>query len=402
MNLPAAVSATLVRGIAAYLRDAPPTEVPPDLRRFAGFRDQALKPHRAKLLGALESEEFRNHVLDWLDDSPPLKREEIDLLSVAAAREDGWEDALSSAAPAKKSPVKSEAQRLQEELERERKKVTKLKEELRVQRDSAREEVRLLKLRLTEAGGESRDLKAKLRAAEAEVRGARSEVDRLERAGEKEKRSLRRDAERAAAARAAADEKMSTLKREVAALKRQIQGLEGDLETERKKSASATRSGRASASRGDRKRRKLPAPKGLLGDARETLEAWLGADGVRMIVDGYNVGKAPAGFPEMDLGSMRKRVVDEVVKLTRRYSFPAVVVFDGADVAPGTARRRQGDVKIEYSSADEIADDHIVALVESLPPDPVIVVTNDRDLQERVARLEATVATSDQLLSLLR
>jgi hypothetical protein len=44
----------------------------------------------------------------------------------------------------------------------------------------------------------------------------------------------------------------------------------------------------------------------------------------------------------------------------------------------------------------------MVALLERLPPDPVILVTNDRELQERAAAHGATIATSDQLVSLIR
>jgi predicted RNA-binding protein with PIN domain len=59
-------------------------------------------------------------------------------------------------------------------------------------------------------------------------------------------------------------------------------------------------------------------------------------------------------------------------------------------------------VRIEYSRPDEIADDHLIAKLEELPASPVIVATNDRELQQRSAALGATIATSDQLLALIR
>lgn len=37
-----------------------------------------------------------------------------------------------------------------------------------------------------------------------------------------------------------------------------------------------------------------------------------------------------------------------------------------------------------------------------MPPDPVVVVTNDRELQGRARRLGATIASSNQLLTLIR
>jgi predicted RNA-binding protein with PIN domain len=177
--------------------------------------------------------------------------------------------------------------------------------------------------------------------------------------------------------------------------------LERALDDERAKLERARR--RATKAEGaEGPRRKLKAPKGLLDTAPEALSSWLARDGVRLIVDGYNVGKAHNGFPDLPLETMRNRVVDEVAKLVRKHSAAGIVVFDGAEVAPGTARRSKGPVKIQYSAPGVIADDHIVALVESLPPVPVIVATNDRELQGRVAALGATVATSDQLLALIR
>jgi rRNA-processing protein FCF1 len=56
---------------------------------------------------------------------------------------------------------------------------------------------------------------------------------------------------------------------------------------------------------------------------------------------------------------------------------------------------------VEYS-AGETADDHLIARLERLPPQPVIVVTNDKELQQRASALRATVASSDQLLALAR
>jgi rRNA-processing protein FCF1 len=57
---------------------------------------------------------------------------------------------------------------------------------------------------------------------------------------------------------------------------------------------------------------------------------------------------------------------------------------------------------VEYSTG-EIADDHLIARLEGLPVDnPVVFVTNDRELQRRAAALGATIATPSQLLALAR
>ena len=120
------------------------------------------------------------------------------------------------------------------------------------------------------------------------------------------------------------------------------------------------------------------------------------------MVDGYNVTKAEGGFAEMSLADQRDRLVDELTRLALKHSIEVTVVFDGAEVAPGTARRSRRRVKVEYSKPPETADDHLVARLADLPPEAVIVATNDRELQERVAARGATVATSAQLLTLLR
>jgi rRNA-processing protein FCF1 len=71
-------------------------------------------------------------------------------------------------------------------------------------------------------------------------------------------------------------------------------------------------------------------------------------------------------------------------------------------VPPGTRRLERGAVAVEYSSPDEVADDHLVAMLEAAPAAPAVLVTNDRDLQERAGALGATIATSQQLLALIR
>jgi predicted RNA-binding protein with PIN domain len=85
-----------------------------------------------------------------------------------------------------------------------------------------------------------------------------------------------------------------------------------------------------------------------------------------------------------------------------RKSVPTTVVFDGSEVGPGTSRLARTRVRVEYSRAGEIADDHLMAKLASLPPDPVVLVTSDRELQERAGAEGATIASSAQLLDLAR
>jgi predicted RNA-binding protein with PIN domain len=95
-------------------------------------------------------------------------------------------------------------------------------------------------------------------------------------------------------------------------------------------------------------------------------------------------------------------LIDEVRKLAVKRKVRTTIVFDGSSVPPGRSRRLRGSVAVEYSRPDESADDHLIALLSQSPSEPAILVTNDRDLQARAAERGATIATSDQLLALIR
>jgi predicted RNA-binding protein with PIN domain len=143
-------------------------------------------------------------------------------------------------------------------------------------------------------------------------------------------------------------------------------------------------------------------PKGRLEDDPLTLDAWLDEPGIHLLVDGYNVTKSPAGFPDLDLASQRERLVEQLEKLALRKSAPTTVVFDGSEVPPGRSRLARTRVRVEYSRPGETADDHLIAKLAALPPHPVVLVTGDRELQERAGAEGATIAVATQLLELAR
>ena len=146
----------------------------------------------------------------------------------------------------------------------------------------------------------------------------------------------------------------------------------------------------------------MPVPAGRLEDDPMTLFAWLDAPDVHLLVDGYNVAKAPAGFPDLDLPSQRERLLEGLERLTLRKKVPTTVVFDGSDVGPGKSRLARTRVRVEYSRSGETADDHLIAKLTTLPPHPVVLATSDKELQDRAAAEGATIATASQLLELLR
>jgi predicted RNA-binding protein with PIN domain len=148
-------------------------------------------------------------------------------------------------------------------------------------------------------------------------------------------------------------------------------------------------------------RRPLAVPGGRGQDDPETLAAWMGTDGVLVLVDGYNVTKHPQGFAERGLEDQRTLLLDLCRRLARRFGAELTVVFDGGTVGPIPTRLPLGPVEMVFTDPGRSADDEIVVRVNAAPPErPVVVVTSDNELRSRVGALGATVARSPALLGL--
>jgi predicted RNA-binding protein with PIN domain len=149
------------------------------------------------------------------------------------------------------------------------------------------------------------------------------------------------------------------------------------------------------------RRQPLPVPGGRGADDPETLAAWMGVGGVLALVDGYNVTKHPQGFPERGLEDQRTLLLDLCRRLARRFGAEVTVVFDGGTVGPLPTRLPLGPVEVVFTDPGRSADDEIVVRTNAAPPErPVVVVTSDNELRDRVAALGATVARSPALLGL--
>jgi predicted RNA-binding protein with PIN domain len=277
------------------------------------------------------------------------------------------------------------------------------------------------------------------RAAREELRAAREELRRVER----ERRTLaervegleRELAQSAAALRTARDEaaaeqrrlggrvaelqaRLSEAQKNYRALRRSagqvdpvvaeaVGALERDLDALRRATGlgeEGTRGrGAAGAGVGRRpeRRRPLAVPGGRGGDDPETLAAWMGEDGVLVLVDGYNVTKHPMGFPDRGLEDQRTLLLDLCRRLARRFGAEVTVVFDGGTVGPIPTRLPLGPVEVVFTDAGRTADDEIVARTNAAPPErPVVVVTSDNELRTRVTALGATITRSPALLGL--
>lgn len=393
VDLPDDVAAALLRGIGTYIRELPPHELPPSLRRYRSFRPQALNAHRKTLLAALDDDATRARIGHWLEaEKPPLSKDDARILSVATERTDGWEDELSATSkprPRKDAPAPSDDAK----LDAERDKTRKAKEELKRSREEVRSVQKESAARIAELESTVADLERRAAAAEKEAAEARKSSDAAVEKAERTERKSRSAAEKAKAERDEARKEAKELRRQVAALTKDLAAAKPKPPASAKKRTSPKE---------PRERKPLRVPKGRLGDDPATLERWLARDDVRLVVDGYNVAKADGGYEDLQLESQRERLVEALFTLAKMTGTETIVVFDAQRVPGRRARRTRRPVVIEWSNPGQIADDYIVARLEELPPDPVVLVTNDRELQERGRALGATIATSQQLLALLR
>jgi predicted RNA-binding protein with PIN domain len=393
--LPEDIELVIVDAIGAYIREIPATEVPGRLRRFRGFRPKGLVPHRAELVAVLDDDVERKRIVQWLDDGArPLTATQRDILRIAAAHAEGWEEELAArstgggprtpASPDYKAEAASE--RAKARAAREEAKVARAEGRAAAQRE--RQRAAALQRELVAAKQEADALRAALDEARAEVARAGEDRDRVLRRADRELASVRDERDRTRA-------ELKAARKEVAELKARLADLE-------RPAAKAPAPHTRRADEPPEQRTPLPVPKGLLEEDPQTLDRWLDEAHVSLLIDGYNVSKSESGFGDLSLASQRTRLVDEVERLSRRRGVPATIVFDGAQMPPGTARLSRRHVGVEYSKPPESADDHLVAVLQAMPNWPVIVVSNDRGLRERLESLGATCARSEQLLGLMR
>ena len=400
LELPPDVTALLVKGVGAYLRQSAQLDLPTRLRRFRGFTDKSLMRHTPELLGVLEDEAQRTLIDQWLKEGKAAVSKKVSAaLLVAARREEGWVEELRGMSevtgPVGEPGASRSDKTLEKTAEREKAKAVKAREELRALREEAAAASKEAKAETARLQKEISQLESELKATSDRLRDVEKSLAKSEETADREVRRARKDADEA-------EKSALRLKEEARVLRKENEELRTELArasaTPRKKPPAKKKTPLEPSG----PRKPLPVPKGRYEDAPETLDEWLGAQRVHLVVDGYNVSKAPGGYGDLSLEMQRERVIDEVGKLATRRKVAATIVFDGSeDVAPRPARAGRSPVKVEYSKA-EIADDHIVALVERLPTYPLVLVTNDRELQERARAHGATVATSNQLLALFR
>ncbi|MFE2647911.1 PIN domain-containing protein [Streptomyces nigra] len=112
-------------------------------------------------------------------------------------------------------------------------------------------------------------------------------------------------------------------------------------------------------------------------------------DSLLLVIDAANVvGSVPDGWWR-DRRGATERLRDRLTKAdgVPGHDGPVEVVL----VVEGAARGVESVPGVRVESAPGSGDDHIVALVERAAGRPVLVVTADRELRQRVRRLGADV-----------
>jgi predicted RNA-binding protein with PIN domain len=398
-DLPSDVSSALVRAVAAFVRSSNASELPKALRPVAKVTyDKALARHRNVLLGALEDEAMRTRLGKWLSEDPGVRKADAELLRIAVERPDGWEAELratTKAPPIAPSEASDQNIRLQKRVEAERARARRLRADAA---EAHHDKERAAAAHATETAR----LQARVDVLEDALATAGNLRDEAIASAAQTENDSGRELRRARARVREAERATADARGEARELRAQVRTLENrvrDLSDQVARMNTRRRTDSPPGAHG--LRRPLSVPAGLLGDARETLEVWLATPGVSLLVDGYNVTKAPGGFGDLTLEDQRRRLLQPLINLVRRFEVEAVIVYDGDTVSAGVARVARGPVRVEYSKPHETADDHLVARLQGAPASPVIVVTNDRELQRRATALGATIATSGQLLSLL-
>lgn len=144
-------------------------------------------------------------------------------------------------------------------------------------------------------------------------------------------------------------------------------------------------------------------PAGVAPDNPKAIE-WLAAqtNPVTVVVDGYNVAFLLSA-DRSPSGRTRARLNRELARLRRQAAAPMriVVVYDSAHPGGVTAGPGPGGVEVRFTEAGRTADDEVAELAASLPA-PVVVISSDRGLRERVEKGPALALWSEALAGWIR
>jgi len=140
----------------------------------------------------------------------------------------------------------------------------------------------------------------------------------------------------------------------------------------------------------------LRMPAGIAPDTAAGLVSMLDQGPDRILIDGYNVAGAVL-FDSFSSRAGREAVLARADMLKRATAAAVTVVFDAAQSQGRDGFATDHGVVVEFEP-ETSADDAIVRLVRSAR-DRCVVVTNDRELQLRVARDNCVVIYTTALIA---
>lgn len=250
---------------------------------------------------------------------------------------------------------------------------------LQRERDEARRQIEGARARSERAETERDEVASRLRRLEQEVEELRA---RLSVAAADREQAVERERRRGAA-------ELEELRGELSALRRaeQQRRLEQRRREEAATASTASRvaRGRTDGDTGEVARPGRPSrlPSGVRPGTREAVDALLRRDRM-VLVDGYNLTLTQRD--DLTLEQQRTWLVHALATLVARTGVRPTVVFDSSVAGPGGRRASGRGVTVRFTAEGVTADDEIVFEVAAQEPDrPILVVTDDRGLRQRLA-----------------
>lgn len=275
-----------------------------------------------------------------------------------------------------------------------------------VELDRARERAKLLleerdawQRRAEGADARAARAEASLAATEQGLQAATQEAEELRaalaEAASAQERAVARERRRR-------DSELARLERDNTALRRQEE--ERRAQVRRQAAAAERRERPAPSDQGDEQPpRVLPGrPTRMPGELVPGTTPWARAllgPGRLVLIDGYNVTRQHR--PDADLADQRAWLVRMLVGAAAAHRWRPVIVFDGQQAGGSRPSAARQQIEVRFTSAGITADDELVLAVEGTD-EPVVVVTDDRELTERVRASDADVVGTTAFLSVAR
>ncbi len=261
----------------------------------------------------------------------------------------------------------------EERLQRLRDRLRNTREE----RDDARRRLQGESARADAATADAARLQSELAAAHGRIAALERDLDE---AAAVRAEAVERERRRQEAERARLEAELSAFRRRDDDAGRRERARERAREAARERAAAPTRArGRGAPTRPGRP---TPLPRGVAPDTTEAARALL-TSGREVLIDGYNVTRTHRG--DVDLESQRQWLVDRLAAAVPRIGIEPTIVFDAHQSRGRPTSTRNRDVWVAFTAEGQTADDDIVFRVEARPPDaPIVVVTDDRELRDRL------------------